>query len=851
MRHHSTTLPILTLLLFLLCVLAGLATGCDGQQEAEGSEEGRETAAATNEESQGDEPLATPAPAPAAPSVAMPPLHELSPEERLVVLASHPVPWDRLGELGVSLYDARLSLHRLEGGGPVIDLGHASAAKHVQGRWRAPWLAAQWATETEAAQVPALAGRQLVWNEGSGASVRFPLPDDIDQVEDYVLLLRLRPKVNTRVEVRLNDEGTIGVVELKPNQWQTARLTIPAKKLRFGGENTVSLLFTNSYFEDGLGQTRVAARFDWMRLVPSSQVENYAERAPRSDLAEPEARVLATKWRSLALAAPARLDAYQVIPEHARLRLFVAPASRTQTPTPVQISVKADGQEARVLWSQVLEPGAPWQPLEFDLSELGGMAARISFEAQSGPQGSTGDAAAVWLGEPALVIVRPAAELGRAPKLARTDGSDGEGPAVETPVPERVVVIAIDALRADRIAPQPGELHPATPNLSRLANEGVRLEAVAQGAGAIVPTVSLMTSSYAENHGVFDTVTHVRESFVTLGELFGNAGWETALLSTDPFVAGNRGYAQGFDRYRNLVEEQGPARTSRLIEEAVRLVKKESARSRMIYVQIGGLRLPHQPGSEALSRFFQGAYNGPVSVQTMMNPQTIPLPLSDSDRRYLNAVYDAELFEIDALISDLLTALTETGSLERTLVVIVGVHGEPLGEDDALGYNNRPTHAELRVPLVFYWPAGLPAGRRPRQLAEQVDLVPTLAELSGLAVPETAQGTSLRRVLYGERDNSASAAFSVRQDTHRSATQGRYHYVLRTGDNDLFYDLTELAAGGVLADRTAELPIARRALRDALGMHLGWAGTLWNKRSHGTAVAPKATFVEQVLERGW
>jgi len=763
----------------------------------------------------------------------LPPLHSLTPEQQLIALATERVPWVDLGELGTSLYDARLHLHVVQGG-PVYDLGEANALKLIQGRWRAPWLDPIRITEAEAeeAKLPRLANRRVVWNEGASASVRFPLADDLPTDKNYTLVIRLRPKMNQFMEVRLNSFGAIETVPLQQG-WQTVKLTISPKKLNFGGENTLSFVFAGSFFE---GTQRVAARFDTLRLLPEGEVERWQDEPPPGDLAVPEARILTTEHRSLGLPSPLRLDGYYVLPDHPRLRVFIGPAPYTQMPVPLTISVRSDLLERRVLFNGSIEPGAPWKPFEADLTDFAGQAVQLSFEVLEGEQGATGERPAVYLGEPAIVELRP-------------DAPAAPTPAGDPPRPERVVIIGIDALRADRVAPAGTLTHAATPNLSRLANEGARLDALAQGAGTIVPTSSLLTGTYGDKHGVFDTATYLRTSLVTLGELFDGAGWLTSLLSTDPYITLARGYAQGFDGYRNLVEEDGPARTSRLMDVAVRVLKKASTRPQMLFMQIGGLRLPHQPDAASLVQFYSGAYAGPITVETLLNPAVLTLPLAPEDERYLNALYDAELFEIDGYVGELVRVLEETGGLDNTLLIIVGVHGEPLGEDPMLGYGNRLSNAELRVPVIVRFPPRFKPGTRPRQTIELVDLLPTVADIVGLELPEGVQGASVVKLLEGRRDNSADAVFAAAGDTHRAVAQGRYHYLLRTGDNDLLFDTLQPGREGT-KDLSQTLPIARRALRDTLAIFLGYA-SIWEKPKFGSPSSPRSALADYAIERGW
>lgn len=121
---------------------------------------------------------------------------------------------------------------------------------------------------------------------------------------------------------------------------------------------------------------------------------------------------------------------------------------------------------------------------------------------------------------------------------------------------------------------------------------------------------------------------------------------------------------------------------------------------------------------------------------------------ADLTRRLIHGYYASTSY-VDAQIGHVVDALDELGLAENTLVVLWGDHGFHLGD---LGIWTKHTNYEEanRIPLVIVAPGVTAPGSSTRQLAESVDLFPTLAELAGLPAPSGPQsidGLSLVPVL--------------------------------------------------------------------------------------------------------
>jgi iduronate 2-sulfatase len=120
----------------------------------------------------------------------------------------------------------------------------------------------------------------------------------------------------------------------------------------------------------------------------------------------------------------------------------------------------------------------------------------------------------------------------------------------------------------------------------------------------------------------------------------------------------------------------------------------------------------------------------------------------DLKRRLIHGYYASASY-VDAQIGKVIDELNRSGLTENTLIVLWGDHGFHLGD---LGIWTKHTNYEQanRIPLLIIAPGVTKPGSSTRQLAESVDIFPTLAELAGLPAPTGPQpidGISLVPVL--------------------------------------------------------------------------------------------------------
>ena len=130
-------------------------------------------------------------------------------------------------------------------------------------------------------------------------------------------------------------------------------------------------------------------------------------------------------------------------------------------------------------------------------------------------------------------------------------------------------------------------------------------------------------------------------------------------------------------------------------------------------------------------------------------PYDAPETIASRFPRDVSGMYDAEVAAADLEVARLTNWLRDARLLDRTLVVVVGDHGESLGEHREQQHGFFVYGATARIPLIIAAPA-----TEPRVVADQVrivDVMPTILDVLHITPPAAVQGKSLLPAARGER----------------------------------------------------------------------------------------------------
>ncbi|MBM3295901.1 MAG: DUF4976 domain-containing protein, partial [Candidatus Aminicenantes bacterium] len=141
---------------------------------------------------------------------------------------------------------------------------------------------------------------------------------------------------------------------------------------------------------------------------------------------------------------------------------------------------------------------------------------------------------------------------------------------------------------------------------------------------------------------------------------------------------------------------------------------------------------------------------------------------------------------VDDNVGRILEYLDRSGLSKNTIVVYTSDQGVFLGEH---GYFDKRFMYEesLRMPFLVRWPGGIPPGKVPEGLVENVDFAPFLLDCAGIETPPYMQGRSFLPVLRGRTPADWRRETYYRYWMHMSHFAIPAHYGIRTGSHKLIY----------------------------------------------------------------
>jgi len=285
-----------------------------------------------------------------------------------------------------------------------------------------------------------------------------------------------------------------------------------------------------------------------------------------------------------------------------------------------------------------------------------------------------------------------------------------------------VILITLDTTRADRIGCY-GFQDIETPAIDLLASRGVRFDRCYAQTPLTLPShTSIMTGTLPVFHGVRDNGGFiVPQQLKTMAELFKDKGYETGAFIAAYVLDSKWGLNQGFDTYFDrfdlskfkkisLGTVQRPG--NEVLDEALPWLEKKKGEKFFAWIHLYDPHTPYEP----------------------------PPPF---DKRYAGHPYLGEIAFTDSLVGRVWQFLEANDLVQSTFLVIAGDHGESLWEHEEASHGFFVYQGAIHVPLIFVTPFARFQGRSSARVSTLTDILPTVCEMAGLAIPADVQGRSL------------------------------------------------------------------------------------------------------------
>jgi arylsulfatase A-like enzyme/Flp pilus assembly protein TadD len=293
-------------------------------------------------------------------------------------------------------------------------------------------------------------------------------------------------------------------------------------------------------------------------------------------------------------------------------------------------------------------------------------------------------------------------------------------PAEVKPAPN-VVLITIDTLRPDHLGCY-GDKQIHTPNIDALASESVRFDRAYTPVPVTLPAHTVIfTGTYPMLSGMHDfSGNKLNPSQPTLASVLKQHGYATGAVIGSAVLDSRFGLNKGFDFYYDHFD------FNRLQESNLEEMKRQGGA--VADAALAWLSKNHQKKFFLWMHLYDPHY-----------PYRPPPPYSE---QYKDRPYDGEIAFADAQVGRLITFLKAKDLYRNTLIVLVGDHGESLGEHGEKTHGFFIYNATLHVPAILRLP-GIPRARVVPEIVSLADLMPTALHVLKIDVPSQVQGVNL------------------------------------------------------------------------------------------------------------
>jgi len=389
-----------------------------------------------------------------------------------------------------------------------------------------------------------------------------------------------------------------------------------------------------------------------------------------------------------------------------------------------------------------------------------------------------------------------------------------------------LILITIDTLRPDTLDcyPEQDSLRMGTPNIGRIADEGVVFENYWACAPWTVPSVGSMLSGLPPDaHGAADDESSVlAPGCTTIAEILKENGYTTGGVVVNYLLSPGTGMEQGFDYYdetylihqnsRRLLFQRlidrirlywpdvfAPSINNYLERDAIarsrEYIREHAGERFFLWIHLFAPHMPWFPPGEYRTRA-EEVFDTEVVLRDVSRQNNMKSGMTYVTQEVLHqarALYAAEVTFTDDNVGEIIEEMEIQDIMDGSVMVITADHGEEFYDHDRVAHAHTLYPELLHIPLIVRYPAVVPEGARIDEDVSMINLAPSILDLLGVEPaldnqPAEFFGRSFAPLIFNEEVTDLPVFFETPLLFDRNQKGVLYNgYYYLSGDNQVLY----------------------------------------------------------------
>lgn len=370
-----------------------------------------------------------------------------------------------------------------------------------------------------------------------------------------------------------------------------------------------------------------------------------------------------------------------------------------------------------------------------------------------------------------------------------------------------ILLITLDACREDCISFNKNYGFDITPNIDRIASEGIVFN---NCFSPCVMTKPSLSSAFSGRYPLIavdikeDSVM-VRKHIELLPEILDECGYNTYGLNANPFLKPNFGLMRGYDYdetsgypqtygyylpsiFRDIIQfvkgsqlgkhlGVGTTHSSYWITERIKEILKQSDEPFFLWAHYLDPHSPYILDNPYIND--RDAFNN--NVDLLIERLKIKKEYAELFRRYIE-----ELTLVDHLVGEIVTVLEKNEIEKNTIIIISADHGEEFGEHGNTTHGHSLHHETVHIPLIIKFPNSYNFNHKIiEENVSLTDITPTILEIVGETPSSQMDGKSLIHLIEGRTYKDRLVFSEYRHLNLISARIDDYSIIYNTKDGDV------------------------------------------------------------------